>query len=198
MTTFGWVQLALFMGPVAADPADGRLSLQVLDATGKTFLDPILRPVERAPVFSPEGGPPKGAGLEAVHRFHARVQLGGGSFHLCDSAAAAPAAVEPSGAGAVHRPPGVQHGGELHDQHQLAKLRRGIHRLLSVPDGGADVSQLHFRRRGDRHSSRPGARHCQAIRQDHRQFLGGPRAGESYTFSCPCASSTPCSWCPRA
>ena len=50
--TFGWLQLALFVGilSVLTRPM-GVYLFQVLDGTGKTFLDPILRPLERALYF---------------------------------------------------------------------------------------------------------------------------------------------------
>jgi K+-transporting ATPase ATPase A chain len=46
--TFGWIQLGLFVGALLAltRPMGAYLS-QVLDAQGTTFLDPVLRPVER-------------------------------------------------------------------------------------------------------------------------------------------------------
>jgi K+-transporting ATPase ATPase A chain len=49
---FGWLQLALFMGLllVLTRPT-GVYLFQVLDGTGKTFLDPVLRPVERTLYF---------------------------------------------------------------------------------------------------------------------------------------------------
>ena len=50
--TFGWLQLALFVGIllVLTRPM-GVYLFQVLDGKGKTFLGPILRPVERALYF---------------------------------------------------------------------------------------------------------------------------------------------------
>ena len=50
--TFGWVQLALFIGMLLLLTRPmGVYLFQVLDGKGKTFLDPILRPVERALYF---------------------------------------------------------------------------------------------------------------------------------------------------
>jgi len=50
--TFGWIQLALFTGLLLllARPT-GVYLFQVLDGKGKAFLDPILRPLERALYF---------------------------------------------------------------------------------------------------------------------------------------------------
>jgi len=50
--TFGWVQLALFTGMLLLlTRPTGTYLFQVLDGKGKPFLDPILRPVERALYF---------------------------------------------------------------------------------------------------------------------------------------------------
>jgi K+-transporting ATPase ATPase A chain len=48
MDTSGWIQLALFVAALAAITKPmGLYLMQVLDANGKTWLDPILRPLER-------------------------------------------------------------------------------------------------------------------------------------------------------
>ena len=51
--TFGWVQLALFTGVLLLLTRPmGAYLFQVLDGSGKTLLDPILRPVEQPYIFS--------------------------------------------------------------------------------------------------------------------------------------------------
>jgi K+-transporting ATPase ATPase A chain len=48
MNTSGWIQLALFVVALAAITKPmGLYLMQVLDANGKTWLDPVLRPLER-------------------------------------------------------------------------------------------------------------------------------------------------------
>ena len=48
METSGWIQLAIYSDRAGADyEADGALSAQVLDPNGRTWLDPVLRPLER-------------------------------------------------------------------------------------------------------------------------------------------------------
>ena len=54
------------------------------------------------------------------------------------------------------RPPGLQHGGQLHHQHQLAVVRRRVDDELLHPDGGPGLAQLHLGRR--RHRRGPGDR----------------------------------------
>ena len=49
METSGWIQLAIFLIALALITKPmGLYLMQVLDANGRTFLDPLLRPVERA------------------------------------------------------------------------------------------------------------------------------------------------------
>src|SRR6266705_282083 len=48
MTTSGWLQLALYVVALAAITKPmGLYLVQVLDANGRTWLDPVLRPLER-------------------------------------------------------------------------------------------------------------------------------------------------------
>src|SRR4030095_3126421 len=49
METSGWIQLAIFLIALALITKPmGLYLVQVLDANGRTFLDPLLRPLERA------------------------------------------------------------------------------------------------------------------------------------------------------
>ena len=48
MNTSGWIQLALFVAALAAITKPmGLYLMQVLDPQGRTWLDPLLRPLER-------------------------------------------------------------------------------------------------------------------------------------------------------
>src|SRR5437899_11669896 len=48
MQTSGWIQLALFVAALAAITKPiGLYLMQVLDANGRTWLDPVLKPLER-------------------------------------------------------------------------------------------------------------------------------------------------------
>ena len=51
---------------------------------------------------------------------------------------------------------GIQHGGKLRHQHQLAGLLRRVRFELLQPDGGTEFPELRLRRRG----------HCGAVRPD--------------------------------
>ena len=56
---------------------------------------------------------------------------------------AAPVALQPAGPRPGGGPLGLQHGRQLHDQHELAGLRRRVDDELSQPDGGPRLAQLH-------------------------------------------------------
>ena len=48
MNTSGWLQLALYVGALALITKPmGLYLMRVLDPKGKTWLDPVIRPVER-------------------------------------------------------------------------------------------------------------------------------------------------------
>ncbi len=117
--------------------------------------------------------------------------------HLRDPAAPARPALEPAahaggGAGVV-----VQHGGQLHHQHELAGLRRRGDDELPDPDGGAGLAQLHLG--GGRHRRRPGAgprSHPQGGRgrtEDPRQLLGRCHPRHGLRAAADLASSS--AWC---
>ena len=74
MNYFGWIQLALFVGLLLAlTKPMGVYLTRVLDVDGKTFLDPIMRPVERLFYFLLGIDPQKRAGLETVFVFLDRI-----------------------------------------------------------------------------------------------------------------------------
>ncbi|MFH0958728.1 MAG: potassium-transporting ATPase subunit KdpA, partial [Pseudomonadota bacterium] len=60
MDYFGWIQLALFVGLLLAlTKPMGVYLTRVLDVNGKTFLDPVVRPMERLFYFLPGIDPKK-------------------------------------------------------------------------------------------------------------------------------------------
>ena len=89
-----------------------------------------------------------------------------GSRTSCRSTRAAIAPMTPGA--------GVQHVGQLRDEHELAELLRRDRRQLPDPGGGARGAQLHLGRDrpADRH--RPDPRPDPAQLEDARQLLGRP------------------------
>ena len=77
-------------------------------------------------------------------------------------------------AGAIRRRRGslVQHGDELHHQHQLAELRRRKHDVLPRADARPHTSELPFRRNRHRAGDRAHPRLRAALDAHRRQFLG--------------------------
>ena len=77
MQTSGWLQLALFVVALAVITKPmGLYLMQVLDANGKTWLDPVLRPLERLTYRLMGVRLRQGARLETIHARHAALQPG--------------------------------------------------------------------------------------------------------------------------
>ena len=148
----------------------GLYLMRVLDANGRTWLDPVLRPLEKL-TYAVMGVDPKREHDWKQYTFAMLLfSLVSCLFHLRHSAAATSAAAQSAGTRAVERASRVQHRSQFHHQHQLAELRRRIDDVLLLADGGAGVPQLRLRRHGHRHRRRAGARHCAAFRQTIGNF----------------------------
>ncbi len=68
---------------------------------------------------------------------------------------------------------GVQHGRQLHDEHELAGLFAGHHDELLDADGGSRGAELCFGRGGNCRCRCADSRICAAHRKDDRKLLGG-------------------------
>ena len=112
------------------------------------------------------------ATLADLHGRHAAVPCRRLSHHLCSDALAGAVAVQSGRAIGGGARSVVQHGGQLHHQHQLAELRRRKHAVLSRADARSHASE--FSVGGDRHRAGGGAdpRLCARLGEDGRQFLG--------------------------
>ena len=94
--------------------------------------------------------------------------------------------------------PLVQHGDELHHQHQLAELRRRKHAVLPRADARPDAPELPVG--GDRHRARGRAdpRLRARIGQARSAISGSISPAARSTSCCRSASSMRCSWSGRA
>ena len=81
--------------------------------------------------------------LDGIHDCDAVVQWRFDDAAICDRARAAMAAVESAEACGSADGSGVQHGGIVYDQYELAGLYPGSHDDLFHADGGAGLSQFH-------------------------------------------------------
>ena len=97
----------------------------------------------------------------------------------------------PTDVAAVVPAPVVQHRGQLHDEHELAVLRRRGDDEPPHPDGRACRPELRVGRgrHGDRRRAHP--RRCRAGGlDDHRQLLGRPDPLDRSASCCRCRSSS--------
>ncbi len=199
MQTSGWLQLALYVvALVAITKPMGLYLMRVLDANGKTWLDPVLRPLERLTYRLMGVEADKEQDWKQYTLAMLLFSLVGCLFTYAILRLQHIAAAESARTRAVERAPGVQHRRQLHDQHQLAELRRRIHHVVFLADGRAGVPQLRFRRDGHRHRRGAGARHRAAFGQDARQLLGGPGARDLLPAAARSAWCSPSSSCRKA
>ena len=178
MTVIGWVQILLYCAIVVAiTPVLGAYMTRVFNGE-RTFLSPILRPVEFA-IYKVAGvNERQRAACGDLYGQHAAVPRRRLSHSLCADAPAGGTAVQSSRT--VRRRAGslVQHGDELHHQYQLAELRRRKHDVLPRADARPHASELPFRRNRHRAGDRAHPRLRAALGAHRRQFLGRyhPRA----------------------
>ena len=194
MTLNGWIQIAIYFVVLTALVVPlGRYMARVFEGE-RTFLSPVLGPVERGLYRISRHRRDARAALDHLYGRHAAVQRRG----LCSAlrAAAASGCLAAQSGRHVGRGarPHLQHRGQLHQQHQLAELRRREHAQLSDADGGAHHPEFRFG--GDRHRACRGAdpRLRARLGQDRRQFLGRShplhalRAAAAVHHRCACSS----------
>ena len=110
--------------------------------------------------------------MDAVRAGAAAVQPARRARRVCIAAPARRIAPESAGHGGGHARLFVQHRRELHDQHELAGLRRREHDELSHPDARADGAELPVRSDRDGGGDRADPRLRPPEGRDHRQLLG--------------------------
>ena len=198
MTAIGWVQILLYCAIIVAIvPLLGAYMTRVFGGE-RTFLSPILRPLEVA-IY-------KVAGVNESNEQHAvtytvsMLLFHVGGFLILYVLMRLQAGLPFNPAGAIRRRRGslVQHGDELHHQHQLAELRRRKHDVLPRADARPDASELPVG--GDRHRAcdRADPRLRAALGAHRRQFLGRYHAGYALRPHPDLRAVMRCSWSGRA
>ena len=141
MNSSGWIQLILYVGILLAITKPLGLYLcQVLDVDGKTFLDPVFKPLERL-TYKLIGVDPKKEHdwkqyTIAMLLFSLVSMLF--TYAILRLQAVLPfRPLNPQKLGAVSEHLAFQYRGQLHHEHQLAELRRRKHDVLLLADGRA-------------------------------------------------------------
>ena len=155
MTWNGWLQIAVFVAIVLVlvKPL-GLYMTKVFDGE-RTWLSPVLRPVER--LFYAASGVRENEDQHWLAYAFGMLLFNAAGFFLLYAILRLQAYLpwNPQGFGNCAGGPRLQHRHQLHHQHQLAELCRRSHHELFQPDGRAHRAQL--RQRGHRHRARRGA-----------------------------------------
>ena len=137
MTFNGWFQIALFSAVIVllARPLGGYMTR--VFAGERTFLSPVLHPLER--VFYRLSGVNERTDQHWVTYAVAMLLFNLAGFLLLYAMQRFQAVLpfNPAGQSAVEAEARLQHGDELHHQHQLAVVRPRNDHELSRADGGA-------------------------------------------------------------
>ena len=174
MSTGDFLTLAtLALAILIVTPFLGRYIHRVMEGE-RTFLSPILRPVERF-VYRVCGVDETS---EQDWKGYADLRPGNGLRRHRRRLRRLPPpghpALQPGRDSADVPGPGVQHVGQLRDQHQLAELLRRDRRDLPDAGDGPGRPQLHVGRHRPGRGYRPHPRADPSQHQDARQLLGRP------------------------
>ena len=169
MTINGWLQIAIYFAVLTALVVPlGRFMARVFEGE-RTFLSPVLRPVEAA--LYRIGGVDETREQHWITYTVAMLFFNAAGFpgRLCLLRLQAVLPLNPADQSAVAAGPLLQHGGQLHHQHQLAELRRRKHDELSDADGWASPRRTSCR---PRPASRWRSRWSAALRARRRKTVG--------------------------
>src|SRR6266851_4209333 len=121
MTANGWFQILLVLGVTLAVTKPLGIFMTRVFNREKTFLDPVLRPIEK--LVSANGrGRTAGDALDGIYRRHAVVQRRFHGAPISDPAHAAVAPPQSAKDGQRGASSGLQHGRVFYHQYQLAEL----------------------------------------------------------------------------
>ena len=170
MTALGLLQICFYIAVLVVLVKPLGAFMAAVYEGERTFLSPVLGPVERCIYRLAGVEPTSEIELEALRARGAAVQLVGFVVVYLLQRLQGVLPLNPQGFAAVSARLLVQHRGELRHQHQLAGLRRRIDDELSHADARARRAELRVRRH----------RHGGAGRADSR--LRAPPVGEIGNF----------------
>ena len=172
MNPIGWLQLALYLVILLLLVKPLGAYMARVYSGERTFLHPILAPVERVFYRAAGVNPEAEMGWQvyalAVLAFNL---LGLVAVYVLQRAQGF-LPLNPQGFGAVSPDSSFNTAVELRHQHQLAGLRRRIHDELRDADACVDGPELRLGRHGHGRAGRAGARVHAPLCPDHRQLLG--------------------------
>ncbi len=139
------------------------------------------------------------AGLEALPARAARLQPRSASCcSTCILRAAGRPAAEPAGLARREAEPRLQHRRQLHDEHELAVVRRRDDDELPLADGRAHLPELRLGRRRHGRPRRADPRPRAPLRRRPSATSGSTSRAARSTSSCRSRSSSRSSWSRRA
>ena len=193
MTFVGWAQIALMLAAVIAAAIPLSAYIARVLAGERTFLSPILAPVER--VFYKLSGvdPAREQGWLVYAMAMLAFSIAGFvSLYALQRLQNIFRSIRKGSAGSLRSR--LQHVGQFHHQHQLAELQRRDDDEPSRPDARVDRSQFPVGRDGSRHGVCAGSRFRARGIADGRQFLGRSDARHALRAA---AALHRCRACPR-
>ncbi len=173
MTANGWFQIAVFLALILLVTKPLGVFMTRVFNRERTFLDPVLRPVERLLYRVDRRGREPRDALDGVCRLHAAVQRGFHAAAVPDRAGAGHLPFNPQNFAAVPQALAFNTAASFTTNTNWQNYSRRDHHELSDPDGWARLSQLHFGGGWHCAGDRVHSRHCAASDADHRQLLGG-------------------------
>ncbi len=166
------IQIAVYFILVTAISVPLGLYMAKVFSREHTFLDRVLTPIESLIYRICGINPDVEMGWAAIRDFDARIQLDLDDLPVRVAAAAVLPAAQSAGTRGRAAGAGLQHCGQLHDQHQLAGVLGRADAELPDADGRADVAQFSVGGGRNRDGGGGDSRFCAPQRNDDRQLLG--------------------------
>ena len=139
MNAHQWLELVIYLGALALVTKPLGIYLgRVFDANGRTWLDPVMRPLEKLTYWIFRVDPKKEQGWKQYTFAMLFFSSGELVVHLRNFAAAKFSAAESARTRRTFAASGVQHRRQLRHKHELAELRGRKHDVVSLADGRAD------------------------------------------------------------